>query len=351
MCLARVPMGRSAQSRSLACALGSLLLLSLLGASAASAGIHALYQGRLRLASGVGAVARPGAVSIDPTRGEICVTDEPGASLQVFNDRGVLVYRTDRLSGLSSPMDAGIDSLGRFVCTDSDSLASRTIRRLSYLGEPDAFRPEPPQAGWYPTRLTITADGNYVTLDQNSGVLAKHDARSGALLWQRRLGGGKADALSLGRPAEAPDGKLYVPGGELHEVLILSADGEPLSSFGTMGTAAGRLIFPVGVGFAPDGIVAVLDRMRHTVVLYDRRLQVVGEFGGFGAAPGQLYHPIAIAAAPSGLIYVAQGYESRVQVFRIVSSDPNAARPLDDRGNGTAVSILIPATKGAASMQ
>ncbi len=343
-------MGRSTLLRDRAYLPGTLLFLAFFGASPALAGIHALYQGRLNLASGAGAIARPGAVSVDPSRGEICVTDEPGASLQVFNGRGVLIFRTDRIADLSNPMDAAIDSLGRFVCTDMGSATERTIRRLSFLGEPEPFRPAPPQPGWYPTRLTITRDGGYVTLDQNSGVLAKHDAVSGALLWQRRLGDGKADALGLGRPAEAPDGKLYVPGGELHEILILSPDGEPLSSFGTMGTATGRLIYPVGVAFARDGIVAVLDRMRHTVLLYDHALQFVGEFGGFGAGPGQFYHPIALATAPSGLIYVAQGFESRVQIFRLDNPEPGVSRLVPVSENGTAVSSLALATKGATSM-
>jgi DNA-binding beta-propeller fold protein YncE len=331
---------------------GLFLCLSLtwISITPAIASVHALYRGRLTLASGTGAVARPVAVSVDRTRGEICVTDGPGASLQVFNDRGVLLFRTDRLAGLSQPMDASIDSLGRFVCTDMGSATERTIRRLNFLGEPDDYRPETPEPGWYPSQMIITSDGNYVTLDQGTGMLAKHDARSGALLWKRHLADGKAGEVSLGRPAEGPDGKLYIPGGELHAILVVSRDGELLSSFGEMGSAPGHLIFPVGVGFTPDGTVAVLDRMRHAVLLFDARLRYVTEFGGFGAAPGQFYHPIAIAASPAGLLYVAQGFESRIQIFRLLGAEPGASHAIPSSNDGTAVSILAPETKGASSM-
>jgi DNA-binding beta-propeller fold protein YncE len=342
-------MGRSAKQHFRASVSGVAVFLSVFWCSTASGGIHAVYQGRLTLANGAGAIARPSAVSIDASRGEICVTDEPGACLQVFNSRGVLVFRTDRVSGLSNPEDACVDTLGRLVCTDMGSSTERTIRRLNFLGEPDDYRPQVPAPGWYPTHLTLTRDGGYVTLDQGSGLIAKHDPATGALLWQRQLGGSKAGEVMLGRPAEAPDGKLYVPGGELHEVLILSPDGDPLTSFGEMGSAAGHLIFPVGVGFAPDGRVLVLDRMRHTVLLYDHQLKFVTEFGGFGAGQGQFYHPVALAASPAGLFYVAQGFESRIQVFRLLDSEAGSAvLPFSSSDNGTAVSSLSPATKGVS---
>ena len=39
--------------------------------------------------------------------------------------------------------------------------------------------------------------------------------------------------------------------------------------------------------------------------------------GSMGAGLGQFYHPSAIAASEGGKVYVAQGYDSRVQVFNI----------------------------------
>ncbi len=335
--------------------LGLCLGLALLApATAARATIVYVfdYARALQLERGEAADARPEAVAIDPVTGEVCVTEAVGSALQVFNGRGALLFRTGLLARLSSPASGCLDGDGSFVCTDTDSLATRTIRRLDLRGEPLPWQAESPRAGWSPVHLTITSDGNFVTLDPASGLLAKHDARTGALLWTRALGGERAGELGLGRPCEALDRRLYVPGGELHCVLVLSPEGEPLTAFGELGSTLGGLIFPVGVAPGPGGTVAVLDRMRHKLLLFDRDFVFRAEFGAMGAGPGDFYHPLALATAPeAGLAYVTQGFEGRVQVFRLSSldtSEPPAGLP--GTGADAAASAGSPAAKGAASM-
>ncbi|MHB8079330.1 MAG: NHL repeat-containing protein [Candidatus Krumholzibacteriia bacterium] len=308
------------------------------------------YSRTLPLERGEASGARPEAVTVDPATGDICVTEAAGSTLQIFNGRGALLFRTGLLSGLSSPASGSLDADGNFVCTDTDSLATRTIRRLDLRGEPLPWRAEPPRPDWSPVHLTITSDGNYVTLDPGAGLLAKHDARTGALLWQRRLGGERAGELGLGRPCEGPDRRLYVPGGELHSVLVLSPEGEQVAAFGELGSTLGGLIYPVGVAPGPRGTMAVLDRMRHKLLLFDSDFTFRAEFGAMGAGPGEFYHPLALATAPeAGLAYVAQGFEGRVQVFRLLGLD-TADAPAGAPGAGTdaAASAGSPAVKGAA---
>lgn len=294
-------------------------------ATAAGAAVVAPYSGRLEVIPSPWAPARPVAISVDPGRGEICVTDEGAAALHVFNAQGARLFVSDRVARLANPASGLIDHEGRFVCTDSDSLAGRTLRRLNFLGEPEAFHAQPPAAGWRPLHLCLSPEGHYVSLDADAGLLACHDASTGALVWQRAVAGPRADELHLGRPAAAPDGRLYIPGGEGHEVIVLAADGQELERFGSLGTAPGRFVHPVGVAFLPAGRIAVLDRMRHAVLVFDSAHRFLMEFGGFGGAPGRLYHPVAIAATVDGTVYVAQGYEARVQAFRVFDPEADAA--------------------------
>jgi DNA-binding beta-propeller fold protein YncE len=126
-----------------------------------------------------------------------------------------------------------------------------------------------------------------------------------------------SDELQLGRPVEAPDGRIYVPSGILHSVIVFSEGGRRLKAFGEFGSGPGKLVFPVGVAIGPDESILVLDRMRHKVLMFDPDHNLLGEFGSMGAGPGQFYHPSAIAASDDSKVYVSQGYGSRVQVFSI----------------------------------
>jgi len=277
------------------------------------------YAGMLQLDVGAAGQARPVALSIDPANGDVCVTDEQGVRLHVVDDHGITLFTSSVVAGLSTPADACLERDGGIVLVDRDAGGARTLRKLDLRGEPVHFDVETPTPLWRPDHLIVTADGHYVSLDKTSGTLTKHDASTGRVLWHRLLEG-VGEQSELGRPAEAPDGSLYIPGGELHLVLVRTADGMDAGSFGRAGTAPGRLAFPVGVAFGPAGEVLVLDRMRHTVLVYDSDHEFVSEFGSFGGAPGQFYHPLAIAATPERVL-VAQGYGGRVQAFGIFSKE------------------------------
>ncbi|HMB67772.1 MAG TPA: hypothetical protein VKU85_00620, partial [bacterium] len=138
------------------------------------------------LISGDPALTRPGSVTLDPETGGLCVTDEGPGTLDVFDSHGFHRYRTDRASALSTPRDGCLDAQGRFVVTDAASPGTRTIRRLNFLGEPEEFRPQPAAERWSPWHLALAADGGYLTVDR-TGLLAKHDADTGALLWKLAL--------------------------------------------------------------------------------------------------------------------------------------------------------------------
>lgn len=277
------------------------------------------FESAVRLDVGEAGLVRPIALSVDPATGDVCVTDERGVSFHVVDGHGITLFTTSLAAALSTPVDGCLERDGGFVFIDRGPDGERTLRKLDLRGEPLRFDVERPTPQWRPDHLIVGADGNYVSLDKFAGTLTKHDAATGRVLWHRALEG-VSEQSELGRPAEAPDGRLYIPGGELHLVLVRTADGEDAGSFGRAGTGPGRLAFPVGVAFGPGGEVLVLDRMRHTVLVHDRDHVFKSEFGSFGGAPGQLYHPLAIAATP-GRILVAQGYEGRVQAFGIFGTE------------------------------
>ena len=309
-----------------ACWSAAAALAVMVGATTATPAFTFDYVGQLPLERGASTHARPEAVAVHPSTGEICVTEAAGSALHLFNADGAPVFTTSLAAGLSTPASACLDDAGHLVCTDSDGPGRRTIRQLDFRGEPTPWRPAAPRRVWNPLHLLVTGDGNYVALDPGAALLTKHDVVTGALLWVRELGGENLTDLGLGRPCEGPDRTLYVPGGELHQVLVLDPEGNVSAAFGELGSAPGRFVAPIAVAPGPEGTLAVLDRMRHRVLLFGLDRQFLAEFGAMGAEPGNFYHPLALATSVGAkLAYVSQGYGGRVQVFRLDGLDPPAA--------------------------
>ena len=288
-------------------------------AAGAQAAFTIRYERGLELTQSRDGQPRPVSVTCDPTSGDICVTESTGSSLHIFNAAGVETFRTGRFSGLVTPGDGAIDSEGRLVALSTINGRGATIVRLDIYGEPDGYHAEPAAADWSPSHLLITRDGHYLTVDATAALLAKHDAISGALLWSSALGDETTRDQGIGRPLQMADGTFRIPGGDLHSVLVVAEDGTALESFGRMGTAAGRFVFPVAAAAGPQGSLLVLDQMRHKVMVFDAANTFVTEYGSIGDAPGRFYHPVSIATDSNGRLYVAQGFRGRVQVFNVLA--------------------------------
>lgn len=297
--------------------IATFLAFSALLSSSSLAALIMEYEMVLDINASQDRAIRPTAVSFDQLNGDVCVTDAQYSSFHVLNKHGVEIFETGGFSSLSSPIDGSMTSNGDFVFIDKNQKRETTIRRLDFRGDPIEFTPEIPIQGWEPQHLAITRDGGIVTLDSNHNILTKHDSETGTLLWLAKVTDDESFELQLGRPAEAPDGRIYLPSGILHNIFVFSKTGTYLESFGTFGSGPGKLVFPVGIAIGPEGSILVLDRMRHKVLMFDPNHKLLGEFGSMGAGLGQFYHPLAIAASEDGKVYVAQGYGSRVHVFNI----------------------------------
>jgi DNA-binding beta-propeller fold protein YncE len=293
--------------------IGALTLFS----SLSSAALIMEYESSLDIVTGQERAIRPTAVSCSPATGEICVTDAQYSAFHVLNGHGIEVFRTGGFSSLSTPIDGTLTSDGGFVFIDRDPGGFVTIRRLNFMGEPVEFDVEAPIERWDAAHLAVAQNGDLLTVDSFNGIVARHDSQTGALRWHTEVTADGATDLQLGRPMEAPDGRIYVPGGMQHSVTVFSAEGRRMEEFGEFGSGPGKFVFPVGVAIGPEQSILVLDRMRHKVLMFNSEHELLGEFGSMGAGLGQFYHPSAIAASDDGTVYVAQGYGGRIQAFNI----------------------------------
>ena len=329
------------------CFLVTIVILIALAAPAPAALIFQ-YETTLELDTGAVGVAHPIHVSCDPVSGEVCVTDVRQNTFHVANGRHVPLFRTGPFAGVTWPASGCLDRDGTILFTDTTDGRVRAIRKLDIFGEPAPFAPEIPVDGWNPRLLAVAADGDYLSLDTQHNLLARHAADTGALRWAVRVGDEGAANTQFGRPAEAPDGTIYVPGGDQRKIFTVSADGRPLGMFGRFGSGPGRVSLPVGVAFGPHGEILVLDRMRGKILVFDGEHAFQSEFGTIGSRAGQFYHPADIAAAPDGKVYVAQGFQGRVQVFRVFeSSDPDAEKSARSPAAGVVDRFTLDGTAGS----
>jgi DNA-binding beta-propeller fold protein YncE len=111
-------------------------------------------------------------------------------------------------------------------------------------------------------------------------------------------------------------GRIYLVSEETGHIYVYDEDRNPLFQFGVKGGSSGKLSRPKAVAVDNrDGRMYVVDYMRHTINVYDREGEYMFEFGGKGWLPGWFSFPTTITVDPTGRVFVADLFNSRVQVF------------------------------------
>ena len=128
---------------------------------------------------------------------------------------------------------------------------------------------------------------------------------------------------SLGRRQgfERPTGlvaskdRLYVVDTLRHKVVVLSAEGAVVDTFGSRGDRLGQFNFPTNIARSADGRLFVTDTMNFRVQVFDPTGQPLRAFGRLGDGSGDFEKPKGIALDSAGHIYVVEGLHDVVQIF------------------------------------
>lgn len=76
---------------------------------------------------------------------------------------------------------------------------------------------------------------------------------------------------------------------------------------------------PVSVG--RDGRIYVVESYFDHLLVFERDGRLLLPIGGSGVGPGQFNLPAGVATH-GDLVYVADSYNQRVQIFRVLAADP-----------------------------
>ncbi len=176
----------------------------------------------------------------------------------------------------------------------------------------EQWKPDAPGAGFaQPVGIGYDSIGRLLVSDSAAGVLFAFDTDGQYL---GTLGEGV-----LGKPSgiaiDPATNRIFVADVGLHQVIVLSFDGELIERIGDRGTALGQFNFPTNVAFGRDGSLYVSDSLNFRVQVFDQGLNPVRQVGQKGDLPGYFSHPKGIALDSEDHLYVIDSHFESVQIF------------------------------------
>lgn len=109
-------------------------------------------------------------------------------------------------------------------------------------------------------------------------------------------------------------GLVYVADSGNHRIQAFSPDGEFLFGWGSVGSAVGQFINPVGLAVDDEGNVYVADVVNHRIQVFDFRGRSLRSWGAKGEGAGEFRFPTGIAIHGHN-VYVTDNLNHRVQRF------------------------------------
>lgn len=247
-------------------------------------------------------------------------------------NREVLVFTSDfypavsvgRGRGLNGVVSVFVDRDELFFCLggrESERLSSLFVYdqallpsgmvELTGFVEADSFKPE----------QVITRDGFFYVVGIGSQGLLKFN--NAGVFIERIIP--RDEVLGVEEDASVKSfkidsqGRIFLLSEVMGRVFVYSPQGELLYKFGSKGGSSGKLSRPRALAIDEKaGLIFVVDYMRHAVNAYSMDGEYLFEFGGKGGGRGWLSFPSDIIIDDSGRLWVADTFNGRVQVFKVV---------------------------------
>jgi len=186
-----------------------------------------------------------------------------------------------------------------------------------------ALPPAKPRRLQRPVSVMVDGGGRILVSDVGWGAVFVFDEPEGKLyIWEQA-----SPFVQFQSPvgiAIGPGGVVFVADAELGEVVRLSADGEPLGSFGK--TVLER---PTGLAWNPDQeLLYVADTHAHDIKAFDSHGSLIEIIGARGEKPGEFNFPTHLAYA-NGMLYVTDTMNARVQM---IDTSGTTVRVFGERG-------------------
>jgi DNA-binding beta-propeller fold protein YncE len=263
-------------------------------------------------------MSQPTGVAVNADGSRIYVTQTSGdPAVFVLDNQGQL------LNTIGAP-DASIDHVFVFVALNPSTgelyVSDRPAARIHIYDANGTllrdFAPPTSLAGWQPLGVNFAADGHLLVTDVADNTVHEFDV-DGQLL--RTVGAeGQFDFPNSAIVDAA--GRLYVSDSNNGRLFVFGRDGTPLGVI-RRGPAEGDLGLPRGMALDDQGLLYVVDTADQTVKVYRPSSdpaalpEYEGLFGQAGIGDGMFGFPNAVATDTRGRVYVADWNNDRIQVW------------------------------------
>ena len=160
----------------------------------------------------------------------------------------------------------------------------------------------------HPLGVSVSPEGLAYICDSGNHRVTVHDEEGMFLL---PFGSKGSSPVCFDRPFDVTfgsDGLVYVTDNGNSRVAVWSKEGSFQGDFTTK-------YAPTCIAATGDNHLLITSYSSHTVMVYTLGGQLVHEFGGYGSDPGKLRGPYGICVDDCGAVYVADCFNSCVQVF------------------------------------
>lgn len=279
--------------------------------------------------TGPGQFRLPQGIAIDGND-RLFVADTFNHRIQVFDASGTFLTQIGTTGATGDgpttfyyPRGVAVDEHGGlFVADTFNHKIKKYSAALEYQYSVGAF-PQPT----YPNSIRPMGNGSFYVSDTgNSQVLRYRDNGTGAQLTAvvgtARVADGQFN--NPGSIAVGPDNRVYVVDKFNHRIQVFSADGQFLQKWGknagaggmlAMGTAPGEFYMPGQASFDAQGRLFVADMFNSRVQVFAADGQYLTSIGGFGLSPGTFYLPSGVDVDADGNVFVVDWATGWIQKF------------------------------------
>ena len=266
------------------------------------------------------ALVRPHAVAVHP-EGGLLVSDPGRAVVHYYcwSRRAYHALGLERPEGLPSPVGVAALPDGRILVADS-----RLAQILIYDNKGESLGEFASDLDLHrPAGLAVDAVSQQVVIaDVTAHQIILCDFEGRVIRRVGTRGGAPGQFNFPTHLAESTGGRLAVSDSMNFRVQTLTVAGEPLATIGELGAAPGKFSKPKGVAFDGAGRVIVVEGLYDALQFFTPDGQLLLSVGGSGQAPGQFWLPAGCCVdSERGLLFVADSYNRRVQVFRLLTGE------------------------------